>query len=54
MKKNNIPPIVLLPPDRDMILCPMKEVYVYYETCLKKCDYKKKGRCPKFLPEVKK
>jgi hypothetical protein len=48
-----IPPIIVPPVGKATILCPIKEVYIYYDVCLNKCDYKKRGVCPKFIKENK-
>jgi len=33
--------------DRTLVLCPLKNVYIYKWICASKCDYYLKGKCPR-------
>jgi len=48
LNKNKLKPISLTKDEKQtMILCPIKESNVYKETCINKCWYYQKKKCPR-------
>jgi len=40
-------PVIKKAKDKTLILCPIKDVYIYRYICQTKCDYYLRQKCPK-------